>query len=199
MDIIFRNQFFTYNELLTLISEHELRQIAQDSNGETYKESLYSAIDMAIGRASGYMNHRYDVDVIFRPVIDYDSIRSYKKGDRVISGITRTKIYTALEDVLAGTSINDTDFWENKDNRDMSLVQCVIDWALFLFYHRTSGLNVPEFRVDAKDEAKEWFKQVQKGSIELNLPLLDKENAFQYDEIYTEVETDETQNENFTI
>jgi len=74
--------------------------------------------------------------------------------------------------ILANTSITDTTYWIQGDNRSQQLVTYLVDICLYHLHSRISPRNIPDLRVKRYDDAKSWLKAVGKGDVTANLPLL---------------------------
>lgn len=62
--------------------------------------------------------------------------------------------------------------WVYGDNRDSSLVQNMVDIALFHLYASISPQNIPDVRYKRYDKAVDWIHDAKSGEITPNIPLL---------------------------
>lgn len=74
--------------------------------------------------------------------------------------------------VVAGTLPTNTTFWTQGDNRSQQLVEILIDLTLYKIHGRISPRNIPEIRVKNHDDAIQWLKDVRKGDVTANLPII---------------------------
>ncbi len=63
-----------------------------------------------------------------------------------------------------------------EDNRNRSIRKIVIDLAIANLHKLISPKNVPEHRLEAKDDAMMWLKKIESGAISADLPLYFDEN-----------------------
>jgi len=60
--------------------------------------------------------------------------------------------------------------WVEKDPRDGQVVRVILDLLLYELYSMTQPRNIPEYRMQRKEAAHEWLKQVNKGNLTTSLP-----------------------------
>lgn len=144
----------------------------------------------------------YTPDALYQPgaLVEYtepayDNTASYDTGQRASYQGT---IYEATEDGITGawdaskwTAIADnetlysstaegtgntpdnTDYWKPGDTRHQQILMYMIDITLYHLHARINPRNVPELRMQRRDEAIKWLKAVSDGKLQPNLPIYD--------------------------
>lgn len=65
-----------------------------------------------------------------------------------------------------------SNIWTYGDNRDVMLVQAILDLSIWRLHSRISPNNIPELREKAKNSAFEWLNACNAGKINVNIQLL---------------------------
>ncbi|KAA2242820.1 hypothetical protein F0L74_09840 [Chitinophaga agrisoli] len=73
--------------------------------------------------------------------------------------------------ILPGTLPTDTAAWTLGDNRDQQMVLYMIDITLYHVHKRISPRNIPDLRVKAYDDAKQWLRYCANGDVTPALPV----------------------------
>ncbi len=73
--------------------------------------------------------------------------------------------------IAAGTLTTDITAWVNGDNRDQQMVLYMIDVTLYHVHKRISPRNIPDLRVKAYDDAKQWLRYCANGDVTPALPV----------------------------
>lgn len=103
----------------------------------------------------------------------WSSITAYVVGDKIsYLGI----IYSAVANNTNVLPTSDFKKWEPVswlagDNRSAQMVQYMIDVCLYHIHSRIAPRNIPQLRVDRRDEAVKWLKMAGDGSITASLPI----------------------------
>ena len=133
---------------------------------------------IAVSLASGYLGNRYDTAKIFKDISIYNASTQYVEGDLATNSAEdgdalnyNAIIYEALGDTT-GDGLGDVTKWVAKDPRNKALVSRVLDIALYEMHCSINPRNVPELRDTRYTDAIKWLEMVSKGSIKLDLPLL---------------------------
>lgn len=66
----------------------------------------------------------------------------------------------------------DSDIWTYGDNRDVMLVQAILDLSIWRLHARIAPNNIPDLREKAKNSAFEWLNACNAGKINVNIQLL---------------------------
>lgn len=72
----------------------------------------------------------------------------------------------------AGILPTDTVYWALGDIRNPQLVGYVMDIAIYYLHQRIAPQNVPAFRIQDYNDAKDWFMMAAKGLVTAALPKL---------------------------
>lgn len=67
--------------------------------------------------------------------------------------------------------------WIEGDNRDISLVQCIIDLSLWILHKRISPMNIPVLREKSKEMAFAWLSGVKNSDNDTDLESLQPEQG----------------------
>lgn len=87
---------------------------------------------------------------------------------------TNNEFFTLNTDTVpAGTLPTDTDFWTLGDTRSPLIVRYVIDITLYELHSRINPRNIPEFRIQRRDDAISYLKNVAnpRMNIQADLPF----------------------------
>jgi len=86
-------------------------------------------------------------------------------------------LYTCLV-ISTAIDVNNTTYW--KESEDQQLLRTfVINMTLYLAHARIQPRNIPEFRVQLRDDAIDFLKQIKKGDITMDLPIYSDTNIGQ--------------------
>lgn len=86
------------------------------------------------------------------------------------------EFYVALEDVAAGVYLTDDTKFETGDTRNELLVRMISDLSLYQLCTAINPRNIPEYRIQKRDDAVKWLKDVANPRYNVNadfLPLID--------------------------
>jgi hypothetical protein len=123
----------------------------------------------------------FDVDVEYTAstgIVTYD-FYYYLRTDVTTSyeaGIlpTDTSYWTRVIDLspyaVTGHWPNETSFWTQGDNRDLSVVECVVDLTLYEIHANINPRQIPELRQARYERARDWLKDIRAGKFDLSLP-----------------------------
>lgn len=167
--------FILIDDFKSIATDADLA-VLSDENEAIIKQCNLIAIHEAIG----YLNQRYDVDLLFDDPLLYSLEDDYVVGERVYNVDTITGTgeeeythYTCILDAPAGTSIDDTTYFVEIDDRDQKLLEVVMSMSLFYIHKRLTPNNIPEFRVLSYDgngnndimSAIKWLTMIQEGKL----------------------------------
>ena len=166
--------FLVKDDYLPIIREDKLDQVTQDNDSV-----LTKALPSSQEEAAGYIRHRYDNDKVFKSVteVSIDTVPAAAIDDRFYQYSSQLH-YIAITD--GGTDLtNETDFTQ-EDTRNPKLVEVLVDIVLYNIHSRINPKSVPtqrKIRYDGDDPEQRggaigWLKNVQKGSITPNLPVI---------------------------
>jgi len=171
--------FLVKDDYLPLIREDKLNQITQDSD-----PLLTKALPASQEEAAGYIRHRYDNDKVFKSVTEVttDTVPAAAVDDRFYQSTSQFH-YVAIAD--GGTDLADTNSFTQSDSRNPKLVEVLVDIVLYNIHSRINPKSVPtqrKIRYDGDDPEQRggaigWLKNVQKGSITPDLPVITDEDG----------------------
>lgn len=146
----------------------DLRSFSADRILSELSESTQKFIDLAeraaLAKVAAYIAHFFDVQQEFRPIVNHVEANFYLQGQRVNVEASNT-LYVALKDVPANTAITDPEFWEQKDDRDYSIVEVVCDFIIYDLHSRINSNTVPENKIVRYDNAVSYLKSLQRGHV----------------------------------
>lgn len=81
-------------------------------------------------------------------------------------------LFTAKTAVVAGTKVSNTTNWQIGDTRDPLIVRYFIDISIYELHCRVNPRNIPEHRLQRRDDAVKWLKMVSdpRNNINPNFP-----------------------------
>lgn len=86
------------------------------------------------------------------------------------------QLYFATVDVVAAsTEIDDVDFWKSGDTRNALALRYLVDIILYEIHCRINPRNIPEHRIQRRDDAVKWLKAVSdpRNNVNPNFPEKD--------------------------
>lgn len=170
------DKFLVKYDFQTLIDQDNLNELTDDND-----TLLEGAIDSAVEKVAGYIRHRYDYDKVFRVVKTFttDTVTGILTGDRIFQS-TSELFYVALTD--GGTNLATTADFTQVDNRNPLIKEITVDVVLYNIHSKISPENIPDVRrtrydgfgnLKEGDSAIATLKEIQKGNITLNLPVIE--------------------------
>lgn len=121
----------------------------------------------------GYSRHWYDMDSEMASFYEYSASSAFEEGQRVASvedtDGNRT-LYVCVQDAVAGTSLTDTDFFAETDERNSVVLESCVLILIYNLSRRVNPRQVPEQRQIDYDRAIETLKDIQRGRIMLDIP-----------------------------
>lgn len=117
---------------------------------------------------------------------------AYTTGDTVkIVDLARRKYYVALSGstgITPGTAeasgvwaeitsqsaqpLNNTRYWQEGDSRPQDILGVYIDVCLYHIHSQINPRNIPELRMNRRDEGISWLKLINEGKVTPGLPLI---------------------------
>jgi len=129
-----------------------------------------------------YLRHRYDVAKIFVDLPTYDASVSYTTGDLIAFPDNEDDIFSLNPDVdgedqtISGVSpVDDPTQWTKGDTRSQLIRMHLVDMTLYHLHSRINPRNIPDFRIQRRDDCIEWLKMVAAGKISVSLPIIEPE------------------------
>lgn len=192
------------------IIKQDFRSIATEQDIKILSSSNDKIIEqcnaIAISEAAGYLSVKYNIEDLFRDTNEYSSAVTYGLDDRIYLNISTNSSsteyvhYTCIASgATSGTSLTDTNYFEEKDSRDQKLLEVVMSMSLFYVHKRLSPNNIPTFRVLSYDgngdekimSAIKWLTMIQQGNLfpygwkllSENVEEIDPEVPIEYDKL----------------
>ena len=72
--------------------------------------------------------------------------------------------------IATAIDVNNNTYWKEAEDQQL-LRTFVINMTLYLAHARIQPRNIPEFRVQLRDDAIDFLKQIKKGDITMDLPI----------------------------
>jgi len=155
--------FITRYDLETTLNKDDISKLAElDSEYKT-------AVEKAISIVKSYLQHRYNPDEIFIDVLSYNKTVTYAIDDLVFYN---NKYYVCTVESLDHLP-NDTDYFEETDSRDPSIVDIVCVLTIFILFRKRQPRNIPDWITEEYDRKIDDLKAYQRGTrtIELTVNL----------------------------
>jgi len=150
-------------------------------------------LSITIEDISGYLRARYDCNLIFAPLLTYDAGTTYAVGDRLYY----SSVFYVCTTESTGNLPTDTDYFSRNDSRNAKIKEITLDILLYNLTQRLNNIDITANRVARHEDALIWLKNVSKGLIQPNLPLIEANQTDQTGNIvisvYGETQTDEYQ------
>jgi hypothetical protein len=134
---------------------------------------LNETILAAQSEMESYLRHRYDVAKIFIDLNAYDSGTTYAQNAVVAYPDIEDQIYKCISTTnIVGIDPTDSTKWSKGDPRNPLIKMHLIDLTLYHLHSRINPRNIPEFRIQRRDDAIKWMEMVAKSLISTDLPTL---------------------------
>jgi hypothetical protein len=173
-------RFLRLKDYYGLIKQDNLNVIIEDAAGNPEERFLLEVEAAALTELQSYLRHRYDVATIFAPINAWSLTVTYNEGS-IVYEVSTNLTYRSKVDANLGNILSDGSSWEVvADPRDAQLKIYLIDLTLYHIHSRINPRNVPEIRLNRRDEAVKWLGLISDGKITVDLPEADTENAQGY-------------------
>lgn len=164
--------FLRQQDYSRLIRQDNLKVIIED-NAEVLK-----GIELAVqAEVESYIRHRYDVSKIFINISAYNAATAYLLGDLIVFPDIEDNIFSAVEDQTGISPDDDPTKWTAGDTRSQLILMHMIDIAIYHIHSRINPRNIPDFRIERRDDAITWLKMIAKGDITTDLPTLQDDDG----------------------
>lgn len=119
--------------------------------------------------------------VNFDPVakVTFPDNRTIQQGDDIENSLSGVLSFTGFVPDNTEWNVIPTLFFTKEDNRDRTIKNILVNLAIANLHKLISPRNVPEMRIEAKDDAMMLLKKASKGEITLDLPLYEDTNRGQ--------------------
>jgi len=169
--------FLLKKDYYIVIDEEDLDVVTYSSDSGTTSDAIIAETENnVIQEVSSYLSGRYDISKIFVNIEEHTAGATYAAGEFLHDSVT-DKFYTALVATSAGDLLTDDEKFAEGDTRPALIKRHVINIALYELHSRINPRNIPEFRIQRRDESVEWLKMVQNPrnnvSADFLLPIRD--------------------------
>ena len=156
--------FLTDADFATAIKTDHLTSIVGSGTQTLEKACISTQTEI-----ESYLRGKYDLNKLF-PVITAWNIAIEYPIDAIVYDVATLSFYTANEIVPASTPIDDAK-WTKGDPRDALIVEFMIDLTLYRVHSRVAPNQVPETRIQRRDDAIDFLKRVAKYDITVGWAL----------------------------
>ena len=160
--------FIIRNDLNNTLNEADITVLAPD------EITLLSSIKRAIEEVKSYIQHRYDVDLIFTDVSIYDNSDTYVVDDVVYFD---EKYYINILESTGNLPSNTTYFTEISDPRDQAILDITCIISIFYLFRRKTPRTTPPWIISEYDRVRDDLKAYQKGIRTILLPVNEDEDG----------------------
>jgi len=154
--------FIIRNDLNSTLNDTDINKMASDDY------TLQIVIKKAIEEVKSYIQHRYDVDLVFTEMTIYDNSVTYVVNDNVYFN---EKYYVNILESTANYPTNTTYFTEIDDPRDQSILDITCIIAIYYLFRRITPRITPKWIVSEYDRVRDDLKAYQKGTRTIILPV----------------------------
>ncbi len=170
-----------------------------------YEDTVYEKNATTIGYAAGtlptnatfFTNRGAEGVYYITPPVPWDEFTVYGEDDLVTY---KHRYYIGLQATEEGTKPTDTAYWERVtdlstyntvghwpneddywtfgDNREQSVIECLVDLIVYDVHAVINPRNVPMLRSDRYQKATAWLSDIRKGLYDLNLPEIGGQSGF---------------------
>jgi phage gp36-like protein len=173
-------RFLRIKDYHSHIKQDNLNVILENSAGVIEEQFLIDVEMAAIKEVGSYLRHRYNTALIFTPVPKWSASVSYAV-DEIIYYEPNNKTYKAIDISTNENPIDNANLWEEiQDIRDAQVKMYVIDLTLYHIHSRINPRNIPDLRLNRRDEAVKWLVMISKGDITVDLPERNEEDKTGY-------------------
>ncbi|QHB38537.1 hypothetical protein lotta82_gp026 [Flavobacterium phage vB_FspM_lotta8-2] len=153
--------FLLKKDYFISIDEEDLDVVSFSSDtGTTAEAILLETEQNVIQEIASYLAGRYDTPKIFVNIEEHTAGATYAAGEFLYDAVT-DKFYTALEATSASDPLTDEAKFAEGDTRPALIKRHVVNIALYELHSRINPRNIPEFRIQRRDDSIKWLKMVQ--------------------------------------
>jgi len=169
--------FLLKKDYYIVIDEEDLDVVTYSSDNGTTSDAIIAETETnVIQEVCSYLSGRYDISKIFANIEEHTAGATYAAGEFLYDETTDA-FYTALEATNANDLLTDETKFKKGDTRPALIKRHVINIALYELHSRINPRNIPEFRIQRRDDSIEWLKMVQNPrnniSADFLLPIRD--------------------------
>lgn len=150
--------FLTTQDFKTAIKTDHLTAITGANNTVQNAACLASQTEI-----ESYLRGKYNLTKLFPVIIDWALGSAYAIG-AIVYDVATLSFYTATDAIPINTVITDP-LWTKGDPRDALIVEFMLDLTLYRIHARVAPNQIPETRVQRRDDAIDFLKKVAAYSI----------------------------------
>jgi hypothetical protein len=162
-------QYLASKNIDALIKKDHLEDITE---GDPTHVKETEAI--AISQIKSALNNRYDLVKIFPTIHTWREATTFKADAYCYHG---GKIFKATEEHYGSKPGTTGAKWEEEEPRDSLLMMIATDIMLYHLHARVNRRQIPQYRFDRYQEAKQWLEDVKAGLENPELPLKEEPHA----------------------
>ena len=138
----------------------------------------YTVGDIVFYKDKNYTAQTSSYEISQQTAIQYVKISDYPKTNTE-PGTTKGAAQwgTGTSYSVIGHKPTNTTYWTKGDNRNQVLMGGVIDVALYHLHSRIAPRNIPDLRVKRYDDFIRYLREVAKGNLSVDLPLLEPKKS----------------------
>lgn len=192
--------FLLKSDFYRVISQTDFNLLI-NNNDSVWQNELNTSIETV----SSYLRARYDVVNIFKSFSVWSVTAQYAIGDWLASATDVKYICIAAPPV--GTVLTNTTYFTQTDPRNCKIVEVVVDIVLYNLFARLNNYDIPALRkerYDGNDPKQQggaigYLKNVSKGLIMPNLPLVESRQTDQTGNIIMYGNASDSETNNYTF
>lgn len=126
-----------------------------------------------------YLRNKYDLTALFPKITEHNLANTYSENDIVVELKGQTNsFFRAKGSVSAQAALVDGADWESiPDPRDSLMKEILVDLTLYRLYTRLAPNQIPETRVQRRDDQINFLKGIAKFDLTVEWALADPDDA----------------------
>ena len=166
--------FLLKKDYFILIDEEDLDVVTFSSDLGTSSDAIIEETEKnVIQEICSYLSGRYDVEKIFKNIEEHSIGMTYVAGEFLYDSVT-DKFYTALQATSASDLLTDEAKFKEGDTRPALIKRHLINISLYELHSRINPRNIPEFRIQRRDDSIKWLELVQNPRNNVSADFLPK-------------------------
>lgn len=129
-------------------------------------------------------NYDEDVNYSLNDKVTYEHKYYILTAETDEEGIlpTDTSYWERIVDLSSYNTVghwpNETTYWTYGDNRNLSIIECLVDFVLYDVHAVINPRNIPQLRADRYTKSVEWLKDIRDGKYDLDLPEFGSQKGY---------------------
>ena len=168
--------FLLKKDYFISIDEEDLDIVSYSTDNGTTSEAIIAETEKnVIQEICSYLSGRYDVSAIFKEFEEHTTGQTYTAGEFIYDEATNA-FYTALEATSANDLLTNEAKFKKGDTRSALIKRHVVNIALYELHSRINPRNIPEFRIQRRDDSIKWLRDVQNPRNNVDADFLPKKD-----------------------